>query len=338
MNYPQQLTDMIEQYERIGSEGRHLTLPKKFIVTHPAFFRGIHKLRGLKQKKLAELCPGIDEPLCELYEYMRSRIVHGKDGEQTGRDRNLPGSIEQILNNSPDITNLELLQIPECFENTDLAHTAASVKYAWEIGQKELSREKKHINEHRQKMLMAAIIVHDCAYPKTENFKDFTSAETRVKHMENAVIEFKYFAKKIDEDYNKIHGKPYFRNVMDEVCHIVEQHDKPSVPTHERFRDFFAMRVSSEIFWVHREADRLWMLDEAGFALDLARRLLEDNPWYNPEKYLNHVVKQHQKESKVYIGRTSCRQFQGENTLYRTDAGFETFKRLVAERKADYCM
>jgi hypothetical protein len=150
--------------------------------------------------------------------------------------------------------------------------------------------------------------------------------------MRDAEEEFRCFAVRVNRDFPCF----YTLDDIEQVCSIVRQHDNPGVKKHGEPLQFSYDPPARRLIWSHREADRLWMLDKAGFALDLLRRLLEPNPWYDPPQYLNHVISSHLKEAETYHDNGSCIDFGGRKSMYRSNAGFGIFRRLVGERAAEF--
>ncbi len=269
-------------------------------------------LGTLHELDLTHVETNLQKPLLKLFEYAQARMQLG------GRDRDLPGKIKEFFVNQPNA--------PQWVTDTDLKHTVACFGYSEEITRKE------GFTTQERKIVLSAIIVHDCAYPKTEDFATFTSPDTRLSHMRDGETEFRNFANEINTEFPDF----YSPDEIEIVCSIVRQHDNPSVKIDGKTLQFSYNPPPQKLMWAHREGDRLWMLDRGGFALDLIRRLLESNPWYNPSKYLEHVISEHLKESGKYENNDGCISYQGEKTLYRTASGFEIFQRLVRERAEEY--
>lgn len=277
-----------------------------------ALIGALSYLGTLSKPDFSDVEHGFQLPLMVLFGYSRERIKLG------GRDRDLPEKIEGFFPNLPEAS--------DWVSDTDLKHTVASFGFLNEITAKE------NFTYPERKIVLSAIIAHDCAYPKTKDLSAFRSADTRLSHMRDGEAEFRNFALKINSIF---HGF-YTPGDTEIVCSIIRQHDNPSVKIDGKNLEFSYNPPPEKLMWAHREADRLWMLDRGGFALDLARRILETDPQYNPSDYLKHVISSHLKEAEKYPDQEKCILYKGEKTLYRTKAGFEIFRRLLNERAKEY--
>ena len=309
------------------------------------FFNGLARLDWLKEREESKLLTkfhiiseandsstALISPyagaLKTLYLLAKERIVKGTlnhEGqlEQTGRDRHLPQRLEEILKSSSNLPACA----KSCIENTDLAHTIASLGYLINICD-HLKMQGK-IDDKDVKIVVSAMIVHDCAYPITTSYKDFTSPENRKKHMENAVKEFEKYAQMVNQKHKDFFSDEDIRK----ICKIVGQHDNPGLDM-----DFDYADIKPEIIWAHREADRLWMLDRSGFALDLLREIVEKGK-YDPKARLAYVINDHNNEVEKYQKfKDKCRHARDVNnrSFYRTDQGYFIYTSLVNQIKNDY--
>lgn len=250
-----------------------------------------------------------------LMEYARERMMLG------GRDRLLPEFL--------DTTSLKEPDAKQWVTDTDFSHTIASLSYLAEICKGE------RISPKDCKVVLSAMIVHDCAYPVTKSFDDFVNEENRKLHMQNAEQHFRTWSQKINAMCRKSFGGEFYSgNDIELICRIVRQHDNPGIGI-----DFdYAGIRNHKLLWAHREADRLWMVHRAGFALDLVRRLLEENPWYDPKRYMrDKVIARHVCESAIYAhDLDKCLPYSGQKTLYRTHTGMMIFEREVKARAQEY--
>jgi len=262
------------------------------------------------------------EPLNQLFDYVKNKIVNG----ETGRDRHLPKKLEEIISLSEEVPPYIKHYSPQWVKDTDFSHTIASLIYTDDIC------ERLHLEDRFKKIVMSAMIVHDCAYPKVNSYEEFTSIENRTKHMKNAVEEFQKWAVEINKNFKRKRGKEYYTEEdIEQVCKIVSQHDNPGIGI-----DFDYSGLDERLFFIHREADRIWMLDKAGFALDLLREIVEKSR-YNPKARLEYVIKDHQEESKIYKQFSDkCQMYDNKPTIYREWVGFDFFTKLIEDRKRDY--
>jgi hypothetical protein len=277
-----------------------------------ALIGALKYLGTLRELDFSYVETDMQSPLNQLFEYAKTRMEVG------GRDRDLPKKIDGFFPNQP--------HAPEWVSDTDLKHTVASFDYLTGITNKE------RFTHQDKKIVLSALLVHDCAYPRTKDFAAFTNSDTRLSHMKDGEAEFRIFANKINDKYSNF----YSLGEIEIICSIVRQHDNPSIKLDGKTLQFNYNPPSQRLMWAHREADRLWMLDRGGFALDLIRRLLESEPSYNTTDYLQHVISGHMKEALKYENNDPCISFHGEKSLYRTQAGFEIFQKLVGERTKEY--
>ncbi len=314
------------------------------------FFHGLEELGKLKHHKLSaherleelstqtgfsKLYEIETSPLVQLLNCVEDRITRGYEegGKRilTGRDRHLPEEISKILSYSENLPT-HFYRASNWVLDTDLAHTIASLDYAFDIS------ESLGFEPQLKKIVISAMLVHDCAYPEVGSYDEFIKPEIREKHMENAVKEFKSWAREINRKfYIKFDKEYYTLKEIEQICSIVRQHDNPGVKI-----DFDYSGVDERLFFVHREADRLWMLDPAGFALDLLREIVEKGK-YDPKARLEHVISKHREEAKVYENsneehKGKCKEYNGRKTLYRTEKGFNIFKELIEKLTRIYSL
>ena len=142
---------------------------------------------------------------------------------------------------------------------------------------------------------------------------------------------------------NRTHEGFYTPTDINLVEVIIENHDNPGIGLP------FSLETTKDIgtlysLFIHRESDRLWMLDEAGFSLDLLRRVIE-NGKFEPENYLGEVISKHIKEGIKYgnsldrSGINLKRYVIGAEsypTLYVSNTGFGIFLRLINQACLDY--
>jgi hypothetical protein len=288
-----------------------IIIPAKYVVS-PAMIDGLEHMGSLTKLDFKWVPTNFIAPLTRLFEMASRRTVFG------GRDRCLPDLVEPVFTTCPNMR--------QWVSDTDIKHTVASFSYLAEICQKE------NFTAEESKVVLSALIVHDCAYPKTEDFKAFTNSNVRLLHMQEGEKEFINFASKINEEFPDF----YSEETIQTIRSVVRQHDNPNVIQNGSVLQFDYMLTAPKLIWAHREADRLWMLDHAGFALDLLRRLLEPNPWHNPQLYFNGVVLSHIKEADCYYDNQECRLYQNNRTFYRTNAGFQIFQRLIKACMKNY--
>lgn len=256
-------------------------------------------LNGIEQRRIA--------PLSLLFEYAREMIKNG------GREPDLPEKMAGFFKNIPAAASWVTV--------TDEKHTIASTNYMWEIARGE------GFTSQQQNWVLSTVIVHDCAYTPSKDFKS-----QRLTHMRDGETAFRKFAPEINKLY------PYYYSDIDVevICSIIRQHDNPSVKVNDKTLRFSYDPPPPKIQWALREADRLWMLDRGGFALDLVRKIVKDDPSYNPGEYLKYVISRHVEESEIYKYNELCFEYQRNKTLYRTPTGFNIFQRLVRERVREY--
>jgi hypothetical protein len=130
---------------------------------------------------------------------------------------------------------------------------------------------------------------------------------------------------------NEYLGRPFFTDDdIEEICEVIRIHDNPSidVPIPRGNR----MAVS------FREADRLWMLSERGFAYDLLRDMEAsqenaDRPALAAAR-LSHVTRRYQQERHLYPPAEGP--FPDNSVFFRTKAGHELYLQYAAERRRQY--
>lgn len=286
----------------------------------------------------------IDDMIAEANEASKGKVHHDKDYGQVmeelfhyaclrmdmgGRDRHIPGLVRQAVGDQAYKRNPLGNEIYNSLMDTDKTHTVASLGYLLEIiGNEFFSKDE-------QRVMIPVMLFHDAAYQRTKSFKDFTSKKNRSRHMADGAESFKSFATMMN------YGRSFFTPDQIELgCAMIAQHDNPGIGL-----EFNYGGIRKDMLWAQREADRLWMFDRAGFALDLTRRLVEGDPKYDPSGYIGSIVKSHIKEGKNYKIQSRCcieadvlkgDGYSMEKTLYRTDAGFEIWKRELNERRRDY--
>lgn len=258
----------------------------------------------------AALDKSIEPQLNKLFEYAVVSMGMG------GRDKHLPDGARRWAGFDAEI--------PSWLEDTDMKHTVASFGYLDEI-----CKGKNHPMASA-KILYSAMICHDCAYPKASSFSDFTSKDKRKAHMINGQAAFTVMAGLVNKEYPGF----YESRDIDTVNDIISKHDNPGIE-----EPFAQDDPNRELLMDHRAADRLWMLDKGGFALDLMRRIIE-NFKYEPAPYLAHVVSRHIKEAEQYPHDPGFLQYavNGENhrTIYTTQPSFDIFRRLINDRMKEY--
>lgn len=334
--------------QKISVRGRKLEVDQ-------AFLDGLEYMGTLTDlycpNKNEHIPEGLRKPLYELFRLAKSRM------KEAGRDRDLPERLRAIrgLENFADFVS-----------DTDEKHTITVVDYASEIAtgdMKEIDPDAsdssfkryfsglKGYKDYDKKMLLSAAICHDCAYPITTG-TEFREKEIRVLHQQNAAQEFKKFAEAINEKFDFFGRRAYKSDIIyelrnesmpfyqqdeiDGTAHIISVHDSPPFSPSDKH---------IELLLSHREADRLWMLDRAGFALDILRKLIKSNgKEYSPLEMLAHNVARHIEESRAYsekdkkvIGFKSYLGIRGfYPTLYATDRGFKIFEKSIEKRMDEY--
>ncbi len=282
-----------------------------------AFFKGLGVLQDLKtdgEKIIRKQLRGVGGGLELLFDLSKERIVHGG----TGRDRHLPQKVGEIR----DCCEYEVGNLLRgfCVEDTDLAHTIACLSYAFPIC------ESLRLDESSEKVVLSSLIVHDCAYPEVKSYDEFVKKENRKKHMSNAAKEFNGWSRLVNEKFSGF----YSADEVEKVKKLVRCHDNPG------FGEDYDYSVGENLVFVHGESDRLWMVNYAGFALDLLREVVEKQK-YDPQARLDFVVSYHKNEQNFYKkNRESLKEFEGEPTLYRTNRGIGFFRDSVKRLKGDY--
>ncbi len=283
-------------------------------------------IEGLRHMESLYALPltGIQEPLHSALN--RLYVLGCQKIEEGGRDLDLVPKIQEIFPNEDNA--------PKWVLYTDKMHIAASFGYLREI----CTREK--FDPKEQEIVLTAMAVHDCAYPQISSEK---YRQARKVHLEMVVGAFPKFV----EIVNSTFPTPiYDDESFTEISAILGQHDFPNIKDDDDGKpyQFSYDPPKRELLWAHREADRLWMLDKAGFALDLLRRLVQEKPEYDPKQYLKHVIKRHiQEGTEAYEDNENCITlkenwfgFKGQKTLYRTQTGFKLFLKVVNERAVEY--
>lgn len=299
------------------------TTPNGKLTIDQTVINSLRYMGTLTILDLSNVPEPLHRPLNRLYELACKRIREGGrqmvDPDELARMLNEPGAADWV-------------------RYRDIKHTAEAFSYLVEICNGE------NFSWYDQIIALSAIAVHDCGYP-IANAQTFQGA--RENHMVIGEQKFREFAQIINEEFQR---NVYDSNSIDQIAAIVKQHDNPSVkPKDGGPLPFKYDPPDRKLLWAHREADRLCMLDRAGFAEDLFVKLVSD-PKYDPEqgakKYLKHVISRHVEESQVYhkfqdnenciLINENWFDFRGEKTLYRTQTGFKTFLRLVKERAVEY--
>src|SRR4030043_2322146 len=151
------------------------------------------------------------EPLNQLFDYVKNKIVDG----ETGRDRHLPSALEGIMLLSKDVPPYIRRYSPQWVKDTDFSHTTASLIYTSDIC------KRLHLEDELKKIVMSSMIVHDCAYPKVGGYEEFTSEWCRKEHMESAVKEFQRWAAEINRNFEVKRGKEYYTDeCIDQISKI----------------------------------------------------------------------------------------------------------------------
>ncbi len=288
----------------------------------------------------------LQKPLYFLFDRAKARM------KLAGRDRDLPERLKTIKG---------LEDFVDFVSDTDEKHTIAVVDYASKITTGELNKIDPdappdfslrmpfsglggYLDYDRKKLLSAAIC-HDCAYPITAGTQ-FRDKEIRKLHQQEAAEEFKKLAEAINKRFDFLGRRVYrsdliFKNKLppfysqdetDGTVYIISLHDSPP---------FSPLDKHIELLLSHREADRLWMLDRAGFALDILRKLIKSNEGeYCPLEMLAHNVARHIEEARAYSEENRkvirFRYYENYPTLYATNKGFEIFKELIEKRMQEY--
>jgi hypothetical protein len=114
------------------------------------------------------------------------------------------------------------------------------------------------------------------------------------------------------------------------ACEVIKIHDNPSIG--------IPIPKENKMAVSFREADRLWMLSDEGFAFDLRRdsRKMKDNTDNRSlaSKRLEHVLERYQQERNLYSNEDGP--FQDNKLFFRTRAGYRLFQQYLQERKHQY--
>ena len=130
---------------------------------------------------------------------------------------------------------------------------------------------------------------------------------------------------------NEYLGKIFYDDkVIDTVCEVIRIHDNPSLDIPIPKENHMAVSF--------READRLWMLSDEGFACDLHRdaEKIKGNVDFIAlaSKRLEHVIKRYQEERNLYSVTNGP--FQDEKLFFRTTAGYQLYQQYIQDRKQQY--
>jgi hypothetical protein len=130
---------------------------------------------------------------------------------------------------------------------------------------------------------------------------------------------------------NEYLGKIFYTDKdIDTVCEVIKIHDNPSIG--------IPIPKSNKMAVSFREADRLWMLSDAGFAFDLRRdsKKMKDNTDNRSlaSKRLEHVIKRYQQERNLYSNEDGP--FQDNKLFFRTEAAYRLYQQYLQERKHQY--
>jgi len=122
----------------------------------------------------------------------------------------------------------------------------------------------------------------------------------------------------------------YKEEDINEVCEVIRIHDNPSIGIPIAKENLMAVSF--------READRLWMLSDKGFAYDIYRDKKnlrgEGDSKELASNRLQHVLKRYQEERRLYP--TDDISFQDQSVFFRTKSGYTIFKAYLRERKRQY--
>lgn len=130
---------------------------------------------------------------------------------------------------------------------------------------------------------------------------------------------------------NDYFGTTVFSEVdIDQICEVIRIHDNPSLPV--------GLPLDNKMALSFREADRLWMLSQRGFAVDLERDKKKKGNIENSElveSRLEHVLERYHDERyncypKVMEG------FVNNKLFFRTDEGYRILCCYVKERIEEY--
>lgn len=126
-------------------------------------------------------------------------------------------------------------------------------------------------------------------------------------------------------------GRIFYRDEdIEVVCEVIRIHDNPSID--------ITIPKDNHMAVSFREADRLWMLSDEGFACDLRRDKegikgdIDDVTLAS--KRLDHVIKRYREERNLYSAADGP--FQDKALFFRTKAGYKIYCRYVQERKSQY--
>ena len=130
---------------------------------------------------------------------------------------------------------------------------------------------------------------------------------------------------------NEYSGKVIYTDKdIDAVCEVIGIHDNPSIG--------IPIPPKNKIAASFREADRLWMLSDEGFAFNLHRdsRKMKDTTDNRSlaSKRLEHVLKRYQQERNLYSNEDGP--FQNNKLFFRTKAGYQLYQQYLQERKHQY--
>lgn len=122
----------------------------------------------------------------------------------------------------------------------------------------------------------------------------------------------------------------YTDDDIDAICEVIRIHDNPSLG--------IPLPNDNRLAIVFREADRLWMLSDEGFAYDLQQdtrgiKALMDVSLL-ASKRLKHVMRRFQEERKLYSADDG--RFQDNSLFFRTSAGYSIYHRYIRERMGQY--
>lgn len=130
---------------------------------------------------------------------------------------------------------------------------------------------------------------------------------------------------------NEYLGKTFYKDKdIDIVCKVIRIHDNPSIG--------IPIPKENKMAVSFREADRLWMLSDEGFAFDLRRdsEKMKGNAVNNAlaSKRLEHVIKRYQEERNLYSNKDGP--FQENKLFFRTKAGYRLYQQYLQDRKHQY--
>lgn len=117
---------------------------------------------------------------------------------------------------------------------------------------------------------------------------------------------------------------------IDAICEVIRIHDNPSID--------IPIPKDNRLATAFREADRLWMLSDEGFAYDLRQdiQVIQEPMDISllASKRLEHVIKRFQEERNLYSADDGP--FQDKSLFFRTEAGYSISLRYIRERKDQY--